>query len=43
MPIAVLRNGLNLLGADCYIQQVIVGMVILLTALFDQFRVRQKA
>jgi ribose/xylose/arabinose/galactoside ABC-type transport system permease subunit len=36
MLIAVLRNGLNLLDVNSYVQQVVVGAVILLAVLFDQ-------
>jgi ribose/xylose/arabinose/galactoside ABC-type transport system permease subunit len=38
MLIAVLRNGLNLLNVGSYLQQVIVGVVILLAVLVDQIR-----
>lgn len=38
MLIAVLRNGLNLLNVGSYVQQVIVGLVILLAVLLDQLR-----
>jgi ribose transport system permease protein len=38
MLIAVLRNGLNLLNVGSYVQQVIVGSVILLAVLIDQLR-----
>lgn len=38
MLIAVLRNGLNLMNVGSYLQQVIVGVVILLAVLIDQFR-----
>ncbi|HEY6905882.1 MAG TPA: ribose ABC transporter permease [Ignavibacteriaceae bacterium] len=38
MLIAVLRNGLNLLNVGSYVQQVIVGGVILLAVLLDQIR-----
>jgi ribose transport system permease protein len=38
MLIAVLRNGLNLLNVGSYVQQVIVGLVILLAVLLDQIR-----
>ncbi len=38
MLIAVLRNGLNLLNVGSYLQQVIVGIVILLAVLIDQLR-----
>ena len=42
MLIAVLRNGLNLLNVNSYVQQVIVGVVILLAVMLDQFRRRKK-
>ncbi len=38
MLIAILRNGLNLLNVNSYIQQVVVGVVILLAVLLDQVR-----
>jgi ribose transport system permease protein len=38
MLIAVLRNGLNLMNVGSYIQQVIVGVVILLAVIIDQLR-----
>jgi ribose/xylose/arabinose/galactoside ABC-type transport system permease subunit len=38
MLIAVLRNGLNLLDVNSYVQQVVVGVVILLAVLFDPIR-----
>jgi ribose transport system permease protein len=38
MLIAVLRNGLNLLDVSSYVQQVIVGIVILLAVLWDPVR-----
>lgn len=38
MLIAVLRNGLNLMNVGSYIQQVIVGVVILLAVMLDQVR-----
>jgi ribose/xylose/arabinose/galactoside ABC-type transport system permease subunit len=38
MLIAVLRNGLNLLNVNSYVQQVIVGVVILLAVMLDQIR-----
>jgi len=38
MLIAVLRNGLNLMNVGSYIQQVIVGIVILLAVMLDQIR-----
>ncbi len=42
MLIAVLRNGLNLLNVNSYIQQVIVGVVILLAVMLDQIRRRRR-
>jgi ribose/xylose/arabinose/galactoside ABC-type transport system permease subunit len=42
MLIAVLRNGLNLLNVNSYIQQVVVGVVILLAVMLDQLRRRTK-
>ena len=42
MLIAVLRNGLNLLNVNSYVQQVIVGVVILLAVMLDQIRRRRK-
>lgn len=41
MLIAVLRNGLNLLNVGSYVQQVIVGAVILLAVMVDQLRRRR--
>lgn len=38
MLIGVLRNGLNLLNVGSYVQQVVVGVVILLAVLLDQWR-----
>jgi ribose transport system permease protein len=38
MLIAVLRNGLNLMNVGSYVQQVIVGVVILLAVMIDQIR-----
>jgi ribose/xylose/arabinose/galactoside ABC-type transport system permease subunit len=38
MLIAVLRNGLNLLNVGSYVQQVVVGAVILLAVMLDQLR-----
>jgi ribose transport system permease protein len=32
---AVLRNGLNLLGVSSFIQQVVIGSVIILAVLID--------
>ncbi len=42
MLIAVLRNGLNLLNVNSYVQQVIVGVVILLAVMLDQLRRKRK-
>lgn len=36
--IGVLRNGLNLLDVNSYVQQVVVGFVILITVMIDQAR-----
>ncbi len=38
MLIAVLRNGLNLMNVGSYVQQIVVGVVILLAVLLDQWR-----
>jgi ribose/xylose/arabinose/galactoside ABC-type transport system permease subunit len=38
--IGILRNGLNLMNVNSYVQQVIVGVVILLAVLMDQIRKR---
>lgn len=40
MLIGVLRNGLNLMNVNSYVQQVVVGVVILLAVLMDRLRVR---
>jgi ribose transport system permease protein len=40
MLIGILRNGLNLLNVNSYIQQVVVGTVILLAVMIDQIRRR---
>jgi len=40
MLIGVLRNGLNLLDVESYVQQVVVGVVILLAVMVDQWRRR---
>jgi len=42
MLIGVLRNGLNLLDVGSYTQQVIVGVVILLAVVLDQWRTRPR-
>jgi ribose/xylose/arabinose/galactoside ABC-type transport system permease subunit len=36
--IGVLRNGLNLMNVESYVQQVVVGFVILLAVMIDQWR-----
>lgn len=38
--IGVLRNGLNLLNVESYVQQVLVGVVILIAVMIDQSRKR---
>jgi ribose transport system permease protein len=38
MLIGVLRNGLNLTGVGSYVQQVVLGIVILLAVLLDQLK-----
>jgi ribose/xylose/arabinose/galactoside ABC-type transport system permease subunit len=38
MLIGILRNGLNLLNVNSYVQQVMVGVVILLAVLIDNFK-----
>jgi ribose/xylose/arabinose/galactoside ABC-type transport system permease subunit len=38
MLIAVLRNGLNMLDVGSYVQQVVVGLVILLAVMGDHLR-----
>jgi ribose/xylose/arabinose/galactoside ABC-type transport system permease subunit len=38
MLIGVLRNGLNLVGVGSYVQQVVLGFVILLAVMLDQYR-----
>jgi len=38
MLIGVLRNGLNLVGVGSYVQQVVLGFVILLAVMLDQLR-----
>jgi ribose/xylose/arabinose/galactoside ABC-type transport system permease subunit len=40
MLIAVLRNGLNMMNVGSYVQQVVVGAVILLAVMLDQIRRR---
>jgi ribose transport system permease protein len=41
--IAVIRNGLNLLGAQSDIQYIVIGMVIILAVFIDVTRVRMEA
>lgn len=41
MLIGVLRNGLNLTGVGSYVQQVVLGVVILLAVLLDQLKTRK--
>jgi ribose/xylose/arabinose/galactoside ABC-type transport system permease subunit len=40
MLIAILRNGLNLLNVNSYVQQIVVGAVILMAVLLDRLRGR---
>jgi len=40
MLIGVLRNGLNLLNVNSYVQMVVLGGVILLAVMLDQWRTR---
>jgi len=40
--IGVLRNGLNMLGVSSFTQQIIIGLVILLTVCIDQIRNRKQ-
>jgi len=39
--IGILRNGLNMNGVSSFIQQIIIGLVILLTVWLDQLRTRR--
>ena len=41
--IAVIQNGMNLLGMESYSQQVVLGAVILAAVLLDKMRSRQRA
>lgn len=41
--ISVIQNGMNLLGFESYLQQVVLGGVILAAVLLDRFRQRQAA
>ena len=40
MLIGILRNGLNLMNVSSYVQMIVVGVVILLAVMLDQFRKR---
>lgn len=40
--IGVLRNGLNMLGVQGFVQQILIGLVIILAVSVDQFRNRKK-
>lgn len=40
--IGVIRNGLNLMNVSSYMQQLILGVIILVAVLFDAFRNRKK-
>jgi ribose transport system permease protein len=42
MLIGVLRNGLNLVGVGSYFQQIVLGLVILLAVLIDQFQKKDR-
>ena len=39
--IGILRNGLNMSGVSAFVQQIIIGLVILLTVWIDQVRHRR--
>jgi ribose transport system permease protein len=39
--IGILRNGLNMAGVSAFVQQIIIGLVILLTVWIDQLRNRR--
>ena len=39
--IGILRNGLNMNGVSSFVQQIIIGLVILLTVWIDQKRNRR--
>lgn len=43
MIIAIIRNGLNLLGASTDVQYVVIGLVIILAVLIDVMRVKAEA
>jgi ribose transport system permease protein len=39
--IGVLRNGLNMAGVSSFIQQIIIGFVVILAVFIDQLRSRR--
>jgi ribose transport system permease protein len=39
--IGILRNGLNMTGVSAFVQQIIIGLVILVTVWIDQLRNRR--
>ena len=39
--IGVLRNGLNMAGVSAFIQQIIIGFVVILAVFVDQLRSRR--
>ena len=41
--IGVLRNGLNMLGVQGFVQQIIIGLVIIIAVSVDQLRNSRKA
>ena len=40
--IGVIRNGLNLLNVSSYLQQLILGAIIIAAVLFDSYKNRKK-
>ena len=40
--IGVLRNGLNMNGVSAFVQQIIIGLVIIVTVALDQLRQTKK-
>jgi ribose transport system permease protein len=40
--IGILRNGLNMNGVSSFIQQIVIGVVILLTVWIDHLRTRSR-
>ena len=40
--IGVLRNGLNMLGVQGFVQQILIGLVIIVAVSVDQLRNRRK-